>query len=81
MVAELSIEVANFGCRPLWKEVTSMQASIKDGVLTVAVPCFATPVASSTGKTLLVASDRSATTVIVDGKPVTVAINAYIPNK
>ena len=40
-----------------------------------------TPTPSASGKTLVVASSRGnqATTAIVNGKPITVGFNAYVP--
>tara|TARA_R110001583_G_scaffold50315_1_gene157047 strand:- start:540 stop:728 length:189 start_codon:yes stop_codon:yes gene_type:complete len=60
-----------------------MQVSIfdKDGVsmLKIEVPVSLRP--SKSGKTMLVASSGGnvSTSAIVDGKPVTVGLNAYIP--
>lgn len=56
-------------------------ATIKDKKLTIVVD-LETPRPSQSGKTLLVASDRvKFADVQVNGKPVTVALNAYIPAK
>ena len=53
----------------------------KEGVstLTITVPVSLRP--SKSGKTMLVASSGGnvTTSAIVDGKPVTVGLNAYIP--
>lgn len=55
-----------------------MNASIKDGVLTVTIPVGRAP--SKSGKTLLIASTHGnvPTAVQVDGKPLVVSLNAYI---
>jgi len=58
-----------------------MKATLKDGVMYLEVQCFETPVESNSKKTMLVASERANTTIVVDGKPVTVALNAYISSK
>ena len=57
-----------------------MEAKIENGFLVLRVPMNPTPVRSSTGKTLVVASTygNKATEVMVDGKTVTVGVNAYI---
>jgi hypothetical protein len=57
-----------------------MEAKIENGFLVLRVPMNPTPVRSSTGKTLVVASTygNKATEVTVDGKTVTVGVNAYI---
>ena len=60
-----------------------MQVSIKEThavtTLTIEVPVSLRP--SKSGKTMLVASSGGnvTTTATVDGKPVTVGLNAYIP--
>lgn len=59
----------------------STNARIANGKLIVEIDLNAKPYPESTsGKTLLVASTRGnlATDVMVDGKPLTVALNAYI---
>jgi hypothetical protein len=57
-----------------------MQVSIKDGKLIIEIPLNNPPSPSASGKTLVVASSRGnvQTNAIVDGKPVTVGVNAYI---
>lgn len=57
-----------------------MKASINKGILTIEIPVNATPTLSSSGKTLIVASSGGniATTATVNGKPVTIGLNAYI---
>lgn len=57
-----------------------MTANIEKGHLVIRIPMQA-PTPSASGKTLVVASTRGnvRTTVEVDGKPVTVGVNAYIP--
>jgi hypothetical protein len=56
-----------------------MKATIKNNVLVVEVP-LQTPTPSKSGKTKVVAtsSGNCQTTAVVDGKPVTVGLNAYI---
>jgi hypothetical protein len=56
-----------------------MQVTIKDGNLIIAVPLQA-PRRSASGKTLVVASTHGnkTTEVQVQGKPVTIGLNAYI---
>lgn len=56
-----------------------MTANIEKGHLVIRIPMQA-PTPSASGKTLVVASTRGnvRTTVEVDGKPVTVGVNAYI---
>ncbi len=57
-----------------------MNAVIKDGKLIITVDLNATPTPSASGKTLVVASSHGnvTTTATVNGKPVTVGLNAYI---
>ncbi len=42
-----------------------------------------TPTPSASGKTMVVASSRgnTATTAVINGKPITVGVNAYYANK
>ena len=56
-----------------------MKVEIKDGNLIIIMP-LDTPTPSASGKTLVVASTRGnvVTTATVNGKPVTVGLNAYI---
>ena len=56
-----------------------MKTEIKDGNLVITIPMQA-PTPSASGKTLVVASTRgnTKTEVMVNGKPVTVGLNAYI---
>ena len=57
-----------------------MEVKIENGKLVITLPMqAATP--SASGKTLLVATTHGSvkTSCLVDGKPVTVAVNAYIP--
>ena len=58
-----------------------MKATIEGNELVVRIPMNPTPQASKSGKTLVVASSRGnvATTAEVNGKPVTIGLNAYIP--
>lgn len=57
-----------------------MKVAIESGELVIRIPMQA-PTPSASGKTKVVASTRGnvRTTVEVDGKPVTVGVNAYIP--
>ena len=52
----------------------------KDGVLTIEIDTNEKPVPSASGKSLLVASSHGnqPTSVQVNGKPLIVAVNAYI---
>lgn len=57
-----------------------MSVVVENGQLVIRVPMNAdNPPVSSTGKTRLVASDRAKTVINVQGKQLTVAVNAYIP--
>ena len=55
-----------------------MQATIKDDKLTIVLDINKRP--SKSGKTMIVASSNGnqPTSVIVDGQPVTIGVNAYI---
>lgn len=57
----------------------AMNVEIKDNKLFIEID-LETPTPSSSGKTLVVASTHgnTVTTVQVDGKPVTIGLNAYI---
>ena len=57
-----------------------MEASIENGQLVIRIDLNNPPVPSATGKTLVVASSRRniQTDVIVEGKNVTIGLNAYI---
>jgi hypothetical protein len=57
-----------------------LKASIEGNELVIRVPLNATPIASSTGKTLVVASSHGnqKTEAIVNGQAVIVGVNAYI---
>lgn len=57
-----------------------MHAEIKDGNLIITLPVNPNPAPSASGKTLVVAtsSGNKATNVMVNGKPVTIGVNAYI---
>lgn len=57
-----------------------IKVEIRDGYLHIQLPMNPTPVASASGKTLVVASTHGniATAALVDGKPVTIWVNAYI---
>ena len=56
-----------------------MQVSIENGELVIRIKTQA-PTPSTSGKTLVVASSHGnqVTTAMVNGKPVTVGLNAYI---
>jgi len=56
-----------------------MNAQIKDGNLVITIP-LQKPTPSATGKTLVVATTHGnmVTTATVDGKPITIGLNAYI---
>jgi len=57
-----------------------MQATIKDGNLIIAIPLQTPTPSKSSGKTLVVATTHGncKTDVQVNGKPVTIGLNAYI---
>jgi len=57
-----------------------MEARIENGKLIIEIP-VTDPRPSASGKTLVVATSggNKATTAIVNGKPVVVGLNAYIP--
>jgi len=59
-----------------------MKVEIIDNELVIKIP-LTTPVPSASGKTLLVATTHGnlKTDLQVHGKPLTVAVNAYISNK
>ena len=56
-----------------------MNAEIKDGRLVITIPLH-DPRPSASGKTLVVASSggNQATAAVVNGKPITIGVNAYI---
>jgi hypothetical protein len=57
----------------------AMTVEIKGNKLCIEID-LETPTPSSSGKTLVVASSRgnAVTTAMVDGKPITIGLNAYI---
>jgi hypothetical protein len=57
----------------------AMKVEIKDNKLCIEID-LETPTPSSSGKTLVVASTRgnTVTDIEIDGKPVTIGLNAYI---
>lgn len=59
--------------------MTTVTAEIKDGALVITVP-MQKPTLSASGKTLVIATTHGnvPTTLVVDGKPVTIGVNAYI---
>lgn len=56
-----------------------MKVTVENNMLVIRLP-LQTPTASSTGKTLIVATSggNKATDIQIGGKPVTVGVNAYI---
>ena len=58
-----------------------LTVKIADGIMTVTIPVKEKLEASSTGKTLSVASTHGniKTECMVNGKPLTIGLNAYIP--
>lgn len=58
-----------------------MKATINNGILTIEIPCNASPQPSASGKTLIVATSggNQTTTAVVNGRQVIVGLNAYIP--
>ena len=61
------------------KGSANMNAEIKDGRLVITIPLH-DPRPSASGKTLVVASSggNQATAAVVNGKPITIGVNAYI---
>jgi hypothetical protein len=57
-----------------------MKATIENGELVIRLPLNKTPVLSTSGKTLVVASTHGnqKTDAILNGQPVIVGVNAYI---
>lgn len=62
-------------------KVKSMSVTVEGDILVIRIP-LQTPTPSASGKTLVVATTRGnqQTTTQVDGKFVTVGVNAYIKN-
>jgi hypothetical protein len=60
--------------------MAELNATIKDGVLTITLPVNQEPTPSASGKTLVVASTHGnqVTSCMVNGKPLVVGVNAYI---
>jgi hypothetical protein len=60
-----------------------MKVTLENNELVIRIPMNQTPTPSSSGKTLVVASTHGnqVTGVMVNGKPVTIGLNAYISNK
>ena len=60
---------------------TNVQTQVKDGHLVIALPILSPSRPSKTGKNRTVASTwgNVQTTTTVEGKPVTIGVNAYIP--
>ena len=59
-----------------------MNASIKNGVLTITIPVNPNPKPSASGKSLMIASSNGnfVTNCMVDGKPLVIGLNAYTKN-
>jgi hypothetical protein len=59
-----------------------MKITIEGGILKIEMP-MQTPTPSASGKTLVVATTRGnvKTGATVDGKPITLGLNAYIANR
>lgn len=57
-----------------------MKAELKNGKLLIEIDVNTPPVRSASGKSLVVASTQGnlTTSVLVDGKPLTIGLNAYI---
>jgi len=57
-----------------------MKTELKNGKLLIEIDVSDPPIPSASGKTLVVASTRGnqVTTTEVNGKPVTIGLNAYI---
>lgn len=61
-----------------------MQVELVNGMLVIKIPATVeNPLPSASGKTLIVAttSGNIKTTVTVKGRPLTIGLNAYIPNR
>jgi hypothetical protein len=60
--------------------MTNVTAKVEGNEFVIRVPMQNPPTPSESGKSLVVASSHGnqATSVIIDGKPVTVGFNAYI---
>ena len=61
--------------------MSNVTAKIESGNLTISIPVNDPPTMSASGKSLVVASTRGNITladVIVNGKPLTIGVNAYI---
>jgi hypothetical protein len=67
------------GSKPKGENRMAMTVEIKGNKLCIEID-LEKPTPSSSGKTLVVASTRgnAVTTAMVDGKPVTIGLNAYI---
>lgn len=57
-----------------------MQATIENGELVIRLPLNKTPVVSTSGKSLVIASTHGnqKTDAVINGQPVIVGVNAYI---
>lgn len=59
-----------------------MEVKLENGMIVIRMPISDPPVASGSGKSLVLASTRGnvKTTTVYKGKPITVGINAYVAN-
>ena len=75
-MAAAVFQVLFHGC---YRTDKTMKVEIKDNKLYIEID-LQTPTPSSSGKTLVVASTRgnTVTDAMIDGKPVTIGLNAYI---
>jgi hypothetical protein len=57
-----------------------VKATIENGELVIRLPLNRTPVLSSSGKSLVVASSHGnqKTDAVIDGQPIVIGVNAYI---
>jgi hypothetical protein len=57
-----------------------VKATIENGELVIRLPLNRTPVPSSSGKSLVVASSHGnqKTDAVIDGQPIVIGVNAYI---
>jgi hypothetical protein len=57
-----------------------MKATIENGELVIRLPLNKTPVASMSGKSLVVASSHGnqKTDAVINGQPIVIGVNAYI---
>jgi hypothetical protein len=57
-----------------------MKATIENGELVIRLPLNKTPVLSTSGKTLVIASTHGnqKTDAVINGQPIVIGVNAYI---